>query len=268
MIYKTYNYGIYLSGDLHSNGGRGGVRKSISRFSDASKKRLGWVYMQGPWLSMMTFTYHNNAPSDFKLCKRQINGLLQNLRNRTIKYLWVMEYQQRGMVHFHIWLDKRYKDCPLWEDELESSDSWRPIMMNWLRISGQEKDQKAVDFHMNQEQYINWKINPKVNYAKKYAEKLMQKVLPEGVKGFGRWWGCSANLVLEKTVQEVNSFCDNAIEDWKMFRRITKKYIEKISNFKFNKDVQMSRCAIRWKLEEKQLKYINILADYYIKNNC
>jgi len=273
MLYREYPRGIRLSG-ITGFGGNNlkecSKRGVITAFSQASRKRLGWVYEQGPWVSMLTFTYHDIFPHDFKESKRHLNNLKKWLHRRNIKFLWVLEWQRRGFPHYHVWLDKQFDDVPLWEDS--GKNSWRPIMEEWLKITGQENDDKAKDFSFHQGQYTNWVVTVNSNYACKYANKNEQKVLPgpwEDVKRFGRWWGCSRDLKLEKEVIEVA--CDDAcpeksqatIRGWKQVRRQVKRFIERKFNFKFSRDAIGSRLSVRWTMNEQYVACVNRLFFYY-----
>lgn len=169
----------------------GGDRGTISQFSESSRRRLSWVYAQGPWKSMITLTYHNDFPDGVE-SKRQLQVVLQYLRDRRIQYLWILEWQHRGVPHYHIWLDHEFDDCPLSEDF--SGNSWRPIVRSWLRASGQDNDSQAVSFALHQRAYTSWRVLAGCNYAAKYASKQEQKGLPVSVESYGRWWGCSRGV--------------------------------------------------------------------------
>ena len=170
----------------------GGQRSKVTIFSRSSQNALGWVYSQGPWSSMLTLTYPCTYP-DGETSKAQLNVVLQKLRRMHIKYLWVLEWQARGVPHYHIWMDRRFRDCPLSED-LQDLQSWRPIMTTWLRAIGEDSNPRALAFGLHQKSYIDWEVRVGNNYAKKYASKQEQKCLPPGVEKFGRWWGCSRGV--------------------------------------------------------------------------
>jgi hypothetical protein len=270
MRYREYKNGVRLSGSfVNVVGSNLAKRSNIGIFSSASQERLSWVYFQGPWESMITLTYHNDFPNR-KESKRQMNVVLQYLRRKNVKYLWVLEFQKRGVPHYHVWLNKKYDDCALSID-LPGENSWRGIMKTWLKASNQINDKEAVDFHLHQKSYTDWVVNLKCNYAKKYASKKEQKGLPVGVDRYGRWWGSSNNLNLEiidiKT-KELENSDDNrdTILGWNRFRRQTKKYIEKKFKMKFPKDKVGANLAIRWTMQNSDVKNIYRLSMCYLVN--
>jgi len=276
MKYREYERGIRLSGLTGcgiNNLGEYSKRGVVKGFSEASRKRLGWVYEQGPWVSMLTFTYHNVFPHDFKESKRHLQNLRKYLRRRGILNLWVLEWQRRGFPHYHVWLDRRFDDVPLWEDN--KGNSWRPIMRAWLKITSQNEDQEAVDFSLHGLQYTDWQVRAGSNYACKYAYKMEQKGIPgmfEDLHRYGRWWGCSRGLVLEKRTIDLSSVIarkKNKIA-WNQFRRQTKRFIEKKYKFTFPRDKIGSLLSIRWTMTEERVNCINRFAEYYLPRqvNC
>jgi hypothetical protein len=82
-----------------------GTRNKISLFSKASRRRLLFVSRNsGHYIkSQLCLTYHCSMPVDGKEMKRQLNTFLTRCRQKytDIKYLWVLEFQQRGVPHFH-----------------------------------------------------------------------------------------------------------------------------------------------------------------------
>jgi len=275
MIYKNYKNGIRISGYIYRGMKRRvGVRDVITKFSEASKKRLQWIETQGDWNSMLTLTYHSEEPYmnpcgdfDYKISKCHLNIWLNHLRYLNIKYLWAAEFQLRGVVHYHVLMDKRFEDVDLWEDS--GKNSWRDLMKYWLKITGQDKDEKAVEFSMHRNSYIDWEVRGN-GYLSKYMGKNKQKVLPEGVKSFGRWWGCSQGLILEKEKYEIIENIENKdewfdnVKNWNMFRRQVKKYIERKYNYRFGKDKIKSCRGIRWIMDGEKVKDIDKLYKYYL----
>jgi len=263
LSFQTYNHGIVISGTIKSeNNFKKNNRGSITDLKKASRKRLSWVYMQGEWKSMLTFTYHNITIWNFNKVKKQLNSLLQNFRREGVKYLWVMEWQLRGAPHFHIWLDRKFDDCHVRKDNF-GKNSWRRFMWSWLKITNQDNDDDCSSFSFHQKNYTDWDVREGINYASKYLEKSNQKVLPKNIKNFGRWWGCSRDLKLEKKQFIINNATDIQKQNFNIFRRIAKKYIQKQHCFKFSNHVIGSRFKIRWSTSKKTVEVLEKLAEYY-----
>jgi len=170
-------------------------RSIITDFSKKSRKRLSWVYSQGPWKSMFTVTYHKKFP-DFKVSKSHLNSFLQACRRMNLKYLWVAEWQGRGFPHYHIWLS----------DEL-TEEQRHTLGCAWISITSEYNDtEESKLFHLHERVYTSWNVQLNLNYASKYAQKMNQKWLPLGVERFGRWWGASRGIIFsEKSVEYLNS---------------------------------------------------------------
>lgn len=202
MILETWRRGIRIRNPAGPSRAPSATRGEVRQFSDVSRRRLSWIYAQGPWVSMITLTYHNDFPDPVE-GKRQLGRWLEGLTRRGIRYLWVLEWQRRGVPHYHVWLDHSFADCPLSEDKIRQH-SWRPLMESWLRISGQDSDDAARSFSLHQRSYVDWEIRVGNNYAAKYAEKQQQKGLPPGVETYGRWWGCSRGVNLPESVRIID----------------------------------------------------------------
>jgi len=84
----------------------GGERKNIEFFSAASRRRLLFLCRNSGYKikSQFVLTYHNLAPLDGALVKKQLNTFLVSLRKRYrgVGYIWVLEFQKRGAPHFHV----------------------------------------------------------------------------------------------------------------------------------------------------------------------
>ncbi|MEI6065021.1 MAG: thermonuclease family protein, partial [Pseudanabaena sp. ELA748] len=92
---------------------------------------------------------------------------------RPFSALWIMEYQERGVVHYHIWSSH-------WFPKAELQRLWNQIIN-----TPQSTPSTRID---------GWKAHSKsglASYVSKYARKESQKVLPPELAetGAGRWWG-------------------------------------------------------------------------------
>lgn len=145
-------------------------RSEITSWSEDSRRRLKWTLRNtvGKWFTMITLTYQ--TPPEPRQAKQHLNAFLQGLRRRGLEYLWVLELQERGAIHFHIY----------------TSAEWLPIAdlrASWTNISGAPA------------QAINVSPVRRPFYIIKYATKS------EGNDGsLGRYWGTNCRVPTEKLV--------------------------------------------------------------------
>jgi len=162
-------------------------RGMVTFLSKKSKKRLTWIYSQKDWKSMLTLTYHKMGV-DYRETKKHLNVFLRAISRDKLKYLWVVEFQSRGAVHYHVWLSREL-----------TLQKRKKYMRVWLRATIKYNGSKeAVRFHMHERVYSKWDVKVNLNYAAKYAAKLEQKMMPVGFKTIGRWWGGSRGVVREE----------------------------------------------------------------------
>jgi hypothetical protein len=99
-----------------------------------------------------------------------------------------MEFQKRNAPHFHIFFT------------IPPDRSIQPLISElWCRISGQSSDLQALAFHSHSTNWIDWEMKTS-GYLTKYLDKSCQKLIPEGYSNFGRFWGCSRDLVPEPII--------------------------------------------------------------------
>lgn len=107
---QYYNLKIYRRAIVYKNAG-GGTRGAISQFSNASRKRMLDTIAKidknkiqwGKYTpKFITLTY-KVAPTP-KRAKRDLKVFFERLNERWQKasFLWRMEYQKRGAIHFHL----------------------------------------------------------------------------------------------------------------------------------------------------------------------
>jgi hypothetical protein len=208
----------------------------IKEFSCQSKQRLKFTAANAcpDLLSQFVATYHNFIPIDGKELKRQLNAFLQRIRVKFpgVGYLWVLEFQRRGVPHFHIFLTIPATD-----------ENWKYLGKVWNRIADkQSKDH--LEWHKdritqrNGKEYkslIDWSMGSGA-YLCKYLDKEYQKVVPVGFRNVGRFWGASKGLVpdpdcfpfqiLDETLNNVN----NTLPSKYLIRNLG-RYHEKINPF-------------------------------------
>lgn len=261
-------------------------RGKISEFSRAAARRLGWAYSQGPWVGMMTLTYPDAKPVEYEEFARDRGLLLDYLRKRGIKYLWVLEWQRRGVPHLHIWVDQNLSDkiCQtksvrrklsdkIWQTKSvrqnlsdENCQEWKDIICRWLAIIGANDNPAAVSVGLHDKTWCPWEVRVGNNYAAKYADKREQKGLPVGIEHYGRWWGVSRDTIKpayttevdEETVSVKTGEVVRAVTIRRQIGRALRAWFPKRKKHKRN-SLQGMTCALR---EEKKAAILRILAFY------
>lgn len=160
-----------------SDKSRGRLRLMATNARDILRSQFGMTYPGDQW------------PTDGREFKRHLNVFLTAARREFpfLSYLWVAEFQSRGVPHIHIILDlpatteNRYTLARLWcravnPDYSEDSEHW------------------AV--HTHPTNFIPWTMGTG-SYLCKYLDKDAQKAIPEGFYSFGRFWGNSRGLLPE-----------------------------------------------------------------------
>ena len=102
----------------------GGMRSNVTKFTNASKRRLMFTARNFPGLEiMLTLTYPADFPLDGRIVKNHWRRFRQwMVRNGAKTGLWVLEFQKRGAPHFHIFIQE-----PLDKDAVANA---------WYRIVG------------------------------------------------------------------------------------------------------------------------------------
>ena len=162
-----------------------GKRGIITSFSWASKRRLRFMAANASpgLISQFGMTYHNRVPSGREV-KEHLNHFFKRLRSEYsgIGYLWILEFQERGIPHFHLWLT------------LPVSYELHKFMGGIWNIIAEPESEEHLRFHMHSKNFISWDMRS-AGYLCKYLDKDHQKRVPENFEGVGRFWGSSRNLV-------------------------------------------------------------------------
>lgn len=157
-------------------------RREIKNFSWRSQRRLRLAIRNTShlWKIFVDLTYPKNYPSDGKKVKKHLDTFIKRLTRyyQTIKFLWVIEFQDRGAPHFHI----------LTNEPIDKN--W--LSQNWYEVvnSGDEKHLKAgtrVELIRDESQAIA--------YVSSYLKKLKQKIVPKTYRNIGRFWSHSSNTL-------------------------------------------------------------------------
>jgi hypothetical protein len=178
------NYGASISGNLLAiyakprHNVERAKRDKITSFTPSSRANLEKYCRSIPkdrFLVFITLTYKVEPTSPAE-SKRHLDNFINELkrvkkRSKNVSGLWIQEYQERGVVHYHIWFSHFVK--------------YQWIQAVWNRVSGQEAGTPSTDI----KQWKTYTASGLRSYAVKYANKEAQKELPKHIKFSGRWWG-------------------------------------------------------------------------------
>ncbi len=186
----------------------GGRRGEIDGFSAASRRRLKRVASdaRSDLLSQFCLTYHQINP-DSTTAKSHLNSWLTWLRGvladsgTKLKYLWVMEFQKRGVLHYHIFVN--IPAAPLSELHLKMAKAWTRIT---------KEGSEHTKFHANAKNWIDWNMGTG-SYLCKYLDKQAQKAVPEDFGTTGRFWGASRGLMCEPAVLNPHQMAEMCASD-------------------------------------------------------
>lgn len=145
-------------------------------------------------VSQMCLTYHEANP-DGPTAKRHLDTWLKALGRAApgAGYLWILEFQSRGVPHFHVWLTAPY-----------SEDLWKRLGLAWNRIVEPDSEKHLwwhtlprLNTHTGklERSFMPWNMKG-AGYLRKYMSKQAQKSVPDGFNP-GRFWGSTRDLVPE-----------------------------------------------------------------------
>lgn len=174
-----------------------GKKAEIFEFSDKSRANLRHVCNNSGHLvkSQFGLTYHEQWPEDGREVKRHLHAWLKSLNRLCpgVGNLWVLEFQERGAPHYHVFLTI----SPDRKIQLKLADAW-------MRIT-RGTDAQA-QFHAHPKNWKKWAMNDP-SYVMKYAEKKDQKQVPEQFHNVGRFWGHSRNMQPVGMIVEPSAVC-------------------------------------------------------------
>lgn len=162
------------------------------------------------FLSLMTLTYGANFPMSGRVAKKNLNHALISFKRAfgKFEYVWVLEFQERGAVHFHIAttlpeptkVDREYFACR-WQ-EISTPYSWWYSRVEFVDgtfiFKGELLTDEAVFLQHRHE--TAWekvrKGDSLSHYFAKYTMKIRQKRVPVWYSDVGRFWGASSGVRL------------------------------------------------------------------------
>ncbi len=221
-------------------------RGEISVFSYGSRRRLIKVLWNNAerFKYFFTITYRQNEQR-CKITKQHLDYFLTRFRKACgsdVGFVWVLEFQKRGAVHFHIWIDPfcvyefdKWKGMRVrrqvqlrFKDSVEDLMRFKFLTYLWLKVSGQLEDEKALkaatDLRViSSNGFIK-------SYAVKYGSKLEQKQFAGTVDvstgeiidtWVGRFWGRA------RCVRNVTWISSDDIQDVRTMRRWMRSFCGK-----------------------------------------
>ncbi len=196
-----------------------GKRGNVVEFSDRSRNRLLFTAFNASveWLSSTTLTYPAEFPTNGYAVRMHRNTFLTKLRREYpgIRYLWALEFQERGAPHIHLLADQ-------FIDLRWLSETWYQVV-----DSKDERHLRAgtrVEFIRGREQGASY-------MAKSYTGKRAQKYVPPEYLNVGRFWGASRGLVV---VQQSATFdiTPEGVRVVRTMRRFVEKGIVKVKRLR------------------------------------
>lgn len=197
-------------------------RGEVQMFSAKSASRLTRMARNASpaLVSQFCLTYHQAAP-DGATAKKHLDAWLMAVRRAApgAGYLWILEFQSRGVPHFHVWLTVPYSEA-----------LWKRLGKAWNRIAEPDSPQhlwwhteERLDARTGkvQRSMLDWDMKG-AGYLRKYMSKEAQKCVPDGFGWVGRFWGASRGLVPDPVTLEASDLTA-PIED---VTRTVSKWVE------------------------------------------
>lgn len=188
-------------------------RGEVTEFSARSRSRLLFSAFNASvdWLAFAVLTYPSEFPNDGVKVKRDIKVLCQWLASEYDgKYLWGIEFQERGAPHVN-WLVDKF--IPMGE-----------LGFKWYDIvgSGDYKHLAAgtrIEYCHSSDQAAGYMA------AAYSAKKSAQKTVPPGFENVGRFWGISRGLVVPSQV-DIRLVDSDSISKVRVLRKFTEKQVK------------------------------------------
>jgi hypothetical protein len=156
------------------------MRKAIQKWSSESMRRLRLLVRNSrpTWVGMITLTYPDAYPAVGLAVKRQLNTFLQMLRRHNVRYVWVLEFQDRGAPHFHILIDAFIGKTLVAE--------------TWYAAVG-----SGIEKHLKTGTRVEAlrSRDGGARYMASYMRKMEQKTVPQEFTQVGRFWGATRGVL-------------------------------------------------------------------------
>lgn len=174
----------------------GGKRGRVEVWSWQSRRNLMRQMGAVEWDNMLpslflTLTYPGLAPDDGAIVKKHLEAFKKRWQRRwKVKATgaWKMEFQRRGVAHFHLCLQLPET---LWAEGMEGGDDLTSIRQ-WLSLAWYEVVGSGDIRHYNAGTECDWVRKDVATYFAGYscgACKEYQNTPPTAYPNIGRWWG-------------------------------------------------------------------------------
>lgn len=180
-------------------------RGQVEMFSARSASRLTRVARNADpaLVAQFCLTYHQRQVTGQE-AKKDLDRWLKVLRRVApgVGYLWILEFQSRGVPHFHVWLTVPFE-----------RGLWKHLGAAWNRIAEADSAEHLwwhTEERLNtrtgkvERSMIDWEMKG-AGYLRKYMSKEAQKCVPSGFGWVGRFWGHTRNLVPDPVEVEADS---------------------------------------------------------------
>jgi hypothetical protein len=161
-------------------------RSVIQKYSFRANKRCKFYLRNTAYLMevIATLTYPKDFPMDGALVKKHLHKFVGWLSYHKYKYIWVLEFQERGAPHFHFLLDRKIPH--------------QDVAKIWYRIVG-SGDPKHLEAG-TEVRAIRAKGSI-AYYLTKYMDKAGQKEVPQEYMKVGRFWSHSKDLLQGEVIK-------------------------------------------------------------------
>lgn len=176
-------------------------RGQIHDLSRRSRLRCAWLLSNAPrdWGAMAVLTFREQ-PSHPKVALKKFVRRFRVRFGQNIQWAWIMEWQMRGVVHFHLFFERDFVQS--FQHDIQvvrrrgqivnlirgEFDNW--IVKNWIECVG-DRDVRFIRFQKGGVLEMLRSADAAGRYVAKEAGKRQQKQLPDGVECAGRWWWLS-----------------------------------------------------------------------------
>lgn len=193
--------------------------------------------------SLMTLTYGANYPLSGRKAKKDLNHFLIASKRAFGSYdhIWVLEFQERGAVHFHIATTlpepnilQREIFAKIWQ-EISTPYSWMYCQLEFdgkKFVPGQTllTDESVREVHMHSKSWEGVRKKDSLHhYFAKYCTKIRQKKVPSWYSDVGRFWAASEGVRLpdgenfhgnEESVRQVALAYGRDLKQWQVLPKI------------------------------------------------